>query len=61
MVVPKNSGNIIFHESKENREVEAQEGMYIAFPPEISHEVTENRSEQVRLSVGVNIGADIDE
>lgn len=61
ITVPEDSGNIVFHKNGQNQEIKAREGMYILFPPELEHEVTVNKSEEVRLSVGINIGAEMDE
>lgn len=54
--VPGDSGHIVFHEPDQKKEIPPEEGMYILFSPELKHEVTENRSAETRISIGINIG-----
>jgi len=54
--VPDNSGNLIIHTGGTPVTIKPQSGMFIFFPPDIAHEVTENKSGQDRLSVGINFG-----
>jgi hypothetical protein len=54
--VPPDSGHIVFHENDHIKEILPEEGLFILFSPELKHEVTENRSNETRLSLGINIG-----
>lgn len=54
--VPENSGNLILSINNFVTQVTPEEGMMVFFPPDMMHEVTENRSNEMRLSLGINIG-----
>jgi len=59
--VPENSGHLILQDKTasgefENIEVIPQEGLFVFFKPDVIHEVTENRSGENRLSIGMNFG-----
>ena len=54
--IPDNSGELILSDRNFVTHVTPQEGMLVVFPPDMMHEVTENRSEELRLSLGINIG-----
>ena len=54
--VPENSGKLIIHDKKETIEITPEEGMFVFFKPDVIHEVSENNSNQDRLSVGINFG-----
>ena len=61
--VPENSGNLIIHDttdknSKETIEITPQAGEFIFFKPDVRHEVSRNNSDEHRLSIGINFGAD---
>ncbi|HEY9150736.1 MAG TPA: 2OG-Fe(II) oxygenase [Gammaproteobacteria bacterium] len=54
--VPPESGELLLHEPPVHTRVEPREGLFVFFPPTVLHEVTENRSMEERLSIGINIG-----
>lgn len=54
--VPENAGALVIQEPPFTTRVEPQAGMLVLFPSDVQHEVTENRSQQQRLSIGINIG-----
>lgn len=58
---PENSGNLVLQEKTatgelENVEITPQAGLFVFFKPDVVHEVTENRSGENRLSIGMNFG-----
>ncbi|MEJ2329834.1 MAG: hypothetical protein P8Z33_08195 [Gammaproteobacteria bacterium] len=54
--VPEGSGDIIFHFTGETASFTPAAGDLFLFSPALPHEVGENRSHNVRLSVAFNIG-----
>ena len=54
--VPEDSGELILQQGSTKNRVTPIEGEFVFFQPDIVHEVTENRSQQVRLSIGMNFG-----
>jgi hypothetical protein len=54
--VPENSGNLVLHQAEDVLEVTPEAGMFVFFPPDVAHEVTQNYSERARLSIGFNFG-----
>ncbi len=54
--VPENSGDLIITENKNKTEIKAEEGVFVFFSPSTLHEVSENKSKEVRLSVAFNFG-----
>ncbi len=54
--VPQNSGNLILHQGNSQHVISPQEGMFVFFPPDAVHEVSENLSTSDRLSIGINFG-----
>lgn len=54
--VPENSGNLILHVADDRITIRPQEGKLVMFAPALVHEVTENLSQELRLSVAINIG-----
>ncbi len=61
--VPENSGNLIIYDRTENNdeekiEIKPNAGEFIFFMPDIRHEVSRNNSDEYRLSIGINFGAD---
>ena len=54
--VPAESGHLILYSGSFSTHVTPAAGMFVFFPPDIQHEVTENRSNEMRLSLGINIG-----
>jgi hypothetical protein len=54
--VPQNSGELVLTQGCLVTRVTPVEGQFVFFPPDVIHEVTENRSLETRLSVGMNFG-----
>jgi len=54
--VPDDSGKLILTVKNFMTYVTPQEGMMVFFPADMIHEVTENKSDEMRLSLGINIG-----
>ncbi len=54
--VPQNSGRLHLLNGPVSTYVEPEEGMYVFFDPSIGHEVEENRSGEIRLSLAMNFG-----
>lgn len=54
--VPNNSGELSLHHKQFTTRVTPDDGLFIFFPPDIKHEVSKNNSNEVRLSLGINIG-----
>lgn len=59
--VPAHSGRLILWQDERSYAVEPQEGMLLMFPPEMPHEVEENRSQGTRLSIAFNFGPALDD
>ena len=58
--VPENSGELILTVNNFITHVTPREGMMVFFPADMIHEVTENKSNDMRLSLGINIGPKAD-
>lgn len=54
---PENSGDLIIHAPGANISITPKTGMFIFFKPDVVHEVSENKSQLSRLSIGINFGA----
>ena len=54
--VPEGSGDIIFHVDGQTTSFSPAEGDLFLFSPALPHEVGENRSSSMRLSIAFNIG-----
>ncbi len=54
--VPENSGELILRKDGAITRVTPREGMFVFFSPQVLHEVSENRSGETRLSIGMNFG-----
>lgn len=54
--VPANSGCLIIHQHGRQYEIAPEEGKFVFFAPDVVHEVSENRSDRERLSIGINFG-----
>ena len=50
------SGRLILHDDEAQILVTPRPGLLVFFPPDLPHEVEENRSDQTRLSVAFNFG-----
>ncbi len=51
-----NSGDLVIYHNENKMRVAPKEGRVVFFKPDIEHEVLENQSASVRLSVGMNFG-----
>jgi hypothetical protein len=54
--VPPNSGCFVAVEGEQRERIQPQEGLLLLFSPRLLHEVEENQSDEVRLSVAFNFG-----
>ncbi len=54
--VPAGSGDLRLHTGDSITRVQPLAGHYVFFAPDLVHEVSENRSRDVRLSIGLNMG-----
>lgn len=54
--VPENSGDLEFTQQRCTTYLKPQAGMMAFFPPSLMHRVLENKSDELRLSLGINIG-----
>ena len=54
--VPADSGRLILHDGESRITVQPEEGKLVMFAPSILHEVTPNNSQEMRLSVAINVG-----
>jgi len=54
--VPENSGNLLLGVGANQACVEPEAGKMVFFSPALIHQVTENKSDQHRLSIGMNFG-----
>lgn len=54
--VPQNSGQLVLSRPPLDCRVTPEEGLFVFFPPDMPHEVTENLSQHSRISLGINIG-----
>lgn len=54
--IPPNSGDLLLTVDSEIIQFTPEAGKFVFFPPNITHEVTENKSNIPRLSVGMNFG-----
>jgi len=59
--VPEDSGNLVLQDKTASGELKSievipQAGLFVFFKPDVIHEVTENKSGENRLSIGMNFG-----
>lgn len=54
--VTKNSGTLHLIKDPVKIEVKPKAGMFVFFKPDMPHEVSENLSDECRISLGINIG-----
>jgi hypothetical protein len=54
--VPEDSGDLVLEQGAATTRIRPQAGMLVFFAPDVVHHVTENRSAEVRLSIGMNFG-----
>lgn len=55
--VPPASGKLLLKFGELHAEVKPQAGMFVFFPPDVSHEVARNESDRSRISIGFNVGS----
>ena len=53
---PEGSGDIVLFDDPLTIRVQPESGMFLFFPPELSHLVEVNQSGRQRLSIGINFG-----
>lgn len=56
ITAPVGSGDLLLWRDDEPTRIAPEPGLLLMFPPHIPHEVEENRSDAVRLSVAFNFG-----
>lgn len=56
--VPDKSGYLALIDGAERMALSPRVGRLVMFSPEITHEVTENHADDMRLSVGINVGVE---
>lgn len=54
--IPDNSGKLILSHRNFRTQVEPEAGLFVFFPADMLHEVTANQNNEMRLSLGINIG-----
>ncbi len=54
--VPDQSGMLFLGEGNSQKIITPEESLIVFFPPDLVHSVGENKSNQPRLSIGINIG-----
>ncbi len=54
--VPENSGCLVIHRHSMQHTIMPEEGKFVFFAPDVVHEVSENKSDRERLSIGINFG-----
>lgn len=54
--VAENSGTLHLRKQPVDIQVTPKQGMFVFFLPDMPHEVSENLSQQCRISLGINIG-----
>jgi len=59
--VPAGSGRLVLWQGEQAIRIQPEAGMLLMFPPQMPHEVEENRSNGTRLSVAFNFGPPLDE
>lgn len=56
VTAPPDSGDLVLFDGPATIRLEPQAGTFTLFPPNLPHAVETNRSETLRLSIGINIG-----
>jgi len=56
---PSSSGDLLLRVDAEIVQITPEAGKFVFFSPNITHEVTENKSNFPRLSVGINFGIEV--
>ena len=57
VTAPPRCGNLVLTDGDASVALKPQAGMFVFFPPDLLHEVEPNRSDETRLSLGMNFGA----
>ena len=55
--VPENSGQLVLHRGAHRDVIQPEAGLFVFFAPNVVHEVTENLSDEHRISIGMNFGS----
>ena len=55
--VPENSGQLVLHQREHKDVIQPEAGLFVFFAPDVVHEVTENLSDEHRISIGMNFGS----
>lgn len=55
LTAPENSGDLLIGVGEAQQRVQPEAGKYVFFPPDVVHEVEENKSGHMRLSLGMNV------
>ncbi|MCG6861187.1 MAG: 2OG-Fe(II) oxygenase family protein [Chromatiaceae bacterium] len=55
--VPEGSGDIVFRDGPLSMRMQPEAGMFLFFPPSLSHRVETNHSDSLRLSLAFNFGS----
>lgn len=53
---PENCGDLVLTRGVASTRIIPRQGMFVFFSPDVMHEVTENKSDETRLSIGMNFG-----
>ncbi|WP_456404511.1 2OG-Fe(II) oxygenase, partial [Thiolapillus sp.] len=53
---PQGSGNLVLNLAEGRKTIVPENGMFVFLPPQLEHEVTENRRSSARLSLVINFG-----
>ncbi len=61
LTVPDNSGDLLLGRAGEQISIPPVESAFVFFSPKLPHAVSENRSGEMRLSIGMNFGVRRDE
>ena len=56
VTVPPDSGDLVLEQGAAITRITPSAGMLVFFAPDVVHRVTENRSDGMRLSIGMNFG-----
>jgi len=56
VTVPEDSGELLLYADPATVRVTPEPGLLVLFPPSLEHEVEENRSDRLRLSIAFNFG-----
>jgi hypothetical protein len=54
--VPEGAGDLLLTQGVASLRISPRPGLFVFFAPDVRHEVTANRSDKTRLSIGMNFG-----